>query len=58
MGYIIDRISNKLYINSATQSYANSFWVYLVLDSFNNVSRDEDNILDQIYIKLYEDLKF
>ena len=33
------------------QSYANSFWADVVLDSFNNVSRDEDNILDQIYIK-------
>ena len=46
------------------QSYANSFWGYVVLDNFNNVSRDEDNILDQIYIKqmcsdfYYEDLKF
>ena len=36
---------------SVTQSFANSFWGYVVLDSFNNVSRDEDNILDQIYIK-------
>ena len=46
------------------QSYANSFWGYVVLDTFNNVSRDEENILDQIYIKqmcsdfYYEDLKF
>ena len=24
---------------------------YVVLDTFNNVSRDEDNILEQIYIK-------
>ena len=23
----------------------------VVLDTFNNVSRDEDNILDQIYMK-------
>ena len=35
-----------------------------MLDSFNNASRDEDNILDQIYIKqrcsdfYYEDLNF
>ena len=35
------------------------------MDTFNNVSRDEDNILDQIYIykvnmfgHFYEDLKF
>ena len=34
---------------SVTQSYANSFWGYVVLDTFNSVSRDEDNILDQIY---------
>ena len=49
---------------SVTQSYENSFWGYVVLDTFNNVSRYEDNILDQIYIKqmcsdVYnEDLKF
>ena len=36
---------------SVTQSFANSFWGYVVLDSFNNVSRDEDNILYQIYMK-------
>ena len=46
------------------QSYANSFWGDVVLDSFNNVSRDEDSILDQIYIRqicsdfYHEDLKF
>ena len=34
---------------SVTQSFANSFLGYFVLDSFNNVSRDEDNIFDQIY---------
>ena len=40
------------------------FWGDVVLDTFNNVSRDEDNILDQIYVKqifsdfYYEDLKF
>ena len=40
------------------------FWEDVVLDSFNNASRDEDNILDQIYKKqicsdfYYEDLKF
>ena len=49
---------------SVTQSFANSFWGYVVLDSFNNVSRDEGNILYQIYIKqmcsefYHEDLKF
>ena len=48
---------------SITQSYAKSFWGDVVFDSFNNVSRDEDNILDQIYIKkmcsdfYHEDLK-
>ena len=46
------------------QSYANSFWEDVVLDSFNNVSGVEDNILDQIYTKqmcsnfYYEDLMF
>ena len=49
---------------SVTQSYANSFRGDILLDRFNNLSRDEDNILDQIYIKqmcsnfYYEDLKF
>ena len=33
---------------SVKQSYANRFLGDVV---FNNVSRDEDNILDQIYIK-------
>ena len=48
---------------SVTQSYANSFGGDIVFDTFNKVSRDEDNILDQIYIKqicsdfYYEDLK-
>ena len=36
---------------SVTQSYANTFLGYVVLDTFNNLSRDENNILDQIYIK-------
>ena len=36
---------------SVTQSYANSFWGDVVLDTFNNVSSDEDNILDQLYTK-------
>ena len=40
-----------LNIYSVTQSFANSFWGNVVLDSFNIVSRDEDNILDQIYVK-------
>ena len=43
------RTGGNLY--SVTQSYANSFCGDVVLDTFNNVSRDEDNILDQIYIK-------
>ena len=33
------------------QSYANSFWGDVILDNFNNVSKDEDNILDQMYKK-------
>ena len=55
---------SEVYLYSVTQSFANSFWGYVVLDSFNNVSRDEDNILDQIYIEQMcsecsdEDLKF
>ena len=32
------------------QSDGNSFCGDVVLDSFNKESRDEDNILDQIYI--------
>ena len=49
---------------SVTQSYANSFLGDVVLDTFNNVSRDEDNILDRIHKKQicsdfdHEDLKF
>ena len=51
-----DRISDDAVhlcylLYSVTQSYANSFWGVVVLDTFNNVSRDEANILDQIYIK-------
>ena len=43
---------NKIpYRYSVTQSYANSFLDYVVLDTFNNVSRDKENILDQIYIQ-------
>ena len=51
-------------IYSVTQSYANSFWGDVILDTFNNVSRDEDNILEQIYVKqiwsdfYYEYLEF
>ena len=47
-GLYIFLISCKYY--SVTQSYANSFWGDVVLDTFNNVSMDEDNILDQIYM--------
>ena len=35
------------------QSDGNSFCGDVVLDSFNNASRDEDNILDQIYASKY-----
>ena len=51
-------------VYSVMQSYANSFLGDVVLDTFKKVSRDADNILDQIYIKqtcsdfYYEDLKF
>ena len=34
---------------SVTQSYANSFWGNVVLDTFNNVSGNEDNILNHMY---------
>ena len=51
-------------VYSVTQSYANSLLGDVVLDGFNVVCKNEDNILDQIYIKqmcsdfYYEDLKF
>ena len=51
-------------VHSVTQLYAISFFWRCRLGHLNNVSRDEDNILDQIYIKqicsdfYYEDLKF
>ena len=32
--------------SAAVRNHANSFWGDVVLDSFNSVSRDEDNILD------------
>ena len=38
-------------IYSVAQSFAISFWGDVVLDTFNNVSRDADNILYQIYLK-------
>ena len=47
--FYVDLVETTLYI--VTQSYANSFWGDVVLDTFNNVYRDEDNILDQIYRK-------
>ena len=70
--YLFDLIASTLhtqglfqrYIYSVTQSYANSFWGYVVLDSFKNVSRNGENILDQIYKKqmcsdfYHEDFKF
>ena len=36
---------------SVTQSYANTFLGDVVLDTFNDESRDEDKILSQIYIR-------
>ena len=33
------------------KSYSNSFWGDVVLDAFNNASRDEEKFLYQIYIK-------
>ena len=36
---------------SVTQSYKDILLGDVVFDTFNIVSRDEDNILDQIYIK-------
>ena len=45
------------------QSDRNTFYGDVVLDSFNKASRDEDNILDQIYKKkivsvfCYEDFR-
>ena len=35
----------------ALRNQENSFWGDVFLDSFNNVPRAEDNILDRIYIK-------
>ena len=35
------------------QSDGNSFYGDVVSDSFNKISRDEDNILDQIYSSKY-----
>ena len=46
------------------QSDGNSFCGDIVLDSFNKASKDEDNIVDLIYMKLicsnlyYEDFNF
>ena len=45
--------SHMFSIYSVTQSYANSFLGDVVLDSFNNLSRDEDNILEKIYKSKY-----
>ena len=35
------------------QSDGNSFGGYIVLDSFNNASGDEYNIVEQIYVNKY-----
>ena len=40
-------VNKILYRYSDTQSFANSFLGYVVLDTFNNVPRDKENILDQ-----------
>ena len=43
---------------------SNSFWGYVIFDSFNNASREKYDILDQIYINqisadfYLDDLKF
>ena len=42
-----------MYIYSVMQSDRNSFRGYVVSDSFNKTSRDEDNISDQIYRSKY-----
>ena len=38
---------------SVMQSDGNNFYGYVVWDSFNKKSRDEDNILEQIYSSKY-----
>ena len=40
-------VENIFSIYSVTQSYANSFWGDVVLNTINNVSSYEDNVLDQ-----------
>ena len=48
--HIFDQIPiYKSIVYSVSQSYANSFWGGVVLDTFNNSSREEDNILDLTY---------
>ena len=63
---LLQQLQGKNITYSVKQSYANSFWGDVVLDSFNYVSKDEGNILDQIYKNInnicsnfyYADLKF
>ena len=55
-GMLLEKLPNlhrafKQIYYSVTQSYSNSFGGDVVLDTFNNVSRDTDNILEQIYKK-------
>ena len=56
--------SLNFFLYSVTQSYANSFLEYVVVDTFINVSKDVDNIFDQIYIEqicpdfYYDDFDF
>ena len=46
--YKCAHIAERIMDYSVTQSYANSFLGDVVLDTSNNVSRDESNVLDQI----------
>ena len=42
-------VTAALALYSVTQSWSNSLLGDVVLDTFNNVSRDENNILDRTY---------
>ena len=53
-GFVILNKQSTLQWYSVTQSHANNFLGDVVLESVNNVSRDEDNISDFYY----GDLKF
>ena len=47
------QLFDYLSLYSVMQSDGNSFWGNVVLDGFDRASRDEDNILDQIYNSKY-----